>query len=191
LRFATATGDHRNIFASMTIPVAARSPSAGPLAAPEFFQSSELPPRLGPASAGLFFCAHGPASCGVRWPTCGRKSIGLNRRTLHRHLAREEQTFSSIIDAVRSELATRYIGDRDLASISTWVFGPKRFFAMVSQPVRLQRLRVACHPKFVTEIQRPCSGRYRGEIVFTAPLIPAHRGEAVVARPIFTTTGYR
>ena len=44
--------------------------------------------------------------------------LGLNRRTLHRHLAREGQTFSSIIDAVRAELATRYIGNRDLTSIS-------------------------------------------------------------------------
>ena len=45
--------------------------------------------------------------------------LGLNnRRTLHRHLAREGQTFSSIIDEVRSELATRYIGNRDLTSIS-------------------------------------------------------------------------
>jgi AraC-like DNA-binding protein len=44
--------------------------------------------------------------------------LGLNRRTLHRQLAREGQTFSSIIDAVRSELATRYIGNRDLTSIS-------------------------------------------------------------------------
>jgi AraC-like DNA-binding protein len=46
------------------------------------------------------------------------KRMGINRRTLHRHLAREGQTFSSIIDAVRAELATRYIGSRDLASIS-------------------------------------------------------------------------
>src|SRR5262245_5254389 len=46
------------------------------------------------------------------------KRLGLNRRKLHRHLAREGQTFSSIIDAVRAELATRYIGNRDLASIS-------------------------------------------------------------------------
>jgi AraC-like DNA-binding protein len=46
------------------------------------------------------------------------KRLGLNRRTLHRHLAREGQTFSSIIDTVRAELATRYIGNRDLASIS-------------------------------------------------------------------------
>jgi AraC-like DNA-binding protein len=44
--------------------------------------------------------------------------LGLNRRTLHRQLAREGQTFSSIIDAVRSELASRYIGNRDLTSIS-------------------------------------------------------------------------
>jgi AraC-like DNA-binding protein len=46
------------------------------------------------------------------------KRLGLNRRTLHRNLAREGQTFSSIIDTVRAELATRYIGNRDLASIS-------------------------------------------------------------------------
>jgi len=46
------------------------------------------------------------------------KRLGLNRRTLHRQLAREGQTFSSIIDTVRSELATRYIGNRDLTSIS-------------------------------------------------------------------------
>jgi len=46
------------------------------------------------------------------------KRVGLNRRTLHRHLAREGQTFSFIIDSVRAELATRYIGNRDLASIA-------------------------------------------------------------------------
>jgi AraC-like DNA-binding protein len=48
------------------------------------------------------------------------KRVGVDRRTLHRHLAREGQTFSSIIDSVRAELAARYIGsgDRDLASIA-------------------------------------------------------------------------
>jgi AraC-like DNA-binding protein len=48
------------------------------------------------------------------------KRVGLDRRTLHRHLAREGQTFSAIIDSVRAELAARYIGndDRDLASIA-------------------------------------------------------------------------
>ena len=46
--------------------------------------------------------------------------IGVDRRTLHRHLAREGLTFSSIIDSVRAELAARYIGNRDrsLASIA-------------------------------------------------------------------------
>ena len=46
--------------------------------------------------------------------------IGVDRRTLHRHLAREGLTFSSIIASVRAELAARYIGNRDrsLASIS-------------------------------------------------------------------------
>ena len=48
------------------------------------------------------------------------KRVGVDRRTLHRHLAREGQTFSSIIDSVRAELAARYIGsgDRDLASVA-------------------------------------------------------------------------
>src|SRR5262249_39420274 len=46
------------------------------------------------------------------------KRLGTDRRTLHRHLAREDQTFSAIIDSVRAELATRYIGNRDLASIA-------------------------------------------------------------------------
>jgi AraC-like DNA-binding protein len=46
--------------------------------------------------------------------------LGTDRRTLHRHLAGEGQTFSAIIDSVRAELAARYIGngDRDLASIA-------------------------------------------------------------------------
>jgi AraC-like DNA-binding protein len=46
--------------------------------------------------------------------------MGIDRRTLHRHLAREGLTFSSIIDSVRAELATRYVGNRDrsLASIA-------------------------------------------------------------------------
>src|SRR5262249_19828044 len=35
--------------------------------------------------------------------------LGVNRRTVHRHLMREGETFSGLIDAVRAELATRYI----------------------------------------------------------------------------------
>lgn len=39
--------------------------------------------------------------------------LGVDRRTVHRHLAREGKTFSAMINAVRAELATRYIGNRD------------------------------------------------------------------------------
>ena len=46
--------------------------------------------------------------------------LGVDRRTVHRHLAREGETFSSVIDQVRAELATRYIDNRDrpLASVA-------------------------------------------------------------------------
>jgi AraC-like DNA-binding protein len=47
--------------------------------------------------------------------------FGVDRRTLHRHLAREGQTFSGIVDAVRRELADRYMKDsrRTLADVSS------------------------------------------------------------------------
>jgi AraC-like DNA-binding protein len=35
--------------------------------------------------------------------------LGIDRRTIHRHLAREDQTFSRIVEAVRVELAERYV----------------------------------------------------------------------------------
>ena len=46
--------------------------------------------------------------------------LGVDRRTVHRHLAREGQTFSSVMDSVRAELVTRYIENRNrpLASVS-------------------------------------------------------------------------
>ena len=46
--------------------------------------------------------------------------LGVNSRTLHRHLAREGETFSSIVDSVRAELARRYVQDngRSLSEIS-------------------------------------------------------------------------
>ncbi len=34
--------------------------------------------------------------------------LGVTRRTIHRHLAQEERTFSDIVDGVRRELAARY-----------------------------------------------------------------------------------
>ena len=60
--------------------------------------------------------------------------MGINRRTLHRHLATEGHTFSGLVQAVRRELAQRYVSDRlrpltevaqllgfsDLSSFSRW-----------------------------------------------------------------------
>ena len=45
--------------------------------------------------------------------------LGVDRRTIHRRLAKEGETFSSIVDAVRRELAQRYLADkRSLAEIA-------------------------------------------------------------------------
>jgi AraC-like DNA-binding protein len=49
------------------------------------------------------------------------QTLGVNRRTIHRHLAEEGQTFSGIVDAVRRELAQRYVKDkhRTLTEVSS------------------------------------------------------------------------
>ncbi len=45
--------------------------------------------------------------------------LGVDRRTIHRRLAKEGETFSGIVDAVRRELAQRYLADkRSLAEIA-------------------------------------------------------------------------
>jgi len=46
--------------------------------------------------------------------------LGVTRRTAHRQLAREGETFSSIVDGARRELAARYVedGGRPLAEVS-------------------------------------------------------------------------
>jgi AraC-like DNA-binding protein len=38
--------------------------------------------------------------------------MGVDRRTVHRRLAREQQTFSGLVETVRRELAERYLKDR-------------------------------------------------------------------------------
>jgi AraC-like DNA-binding protein len=38
--------------------------------------------------------------------------LGMDRRTLHRHLGRSGETFSSIVDEVRSDLALRYLEEQ-------------------------------------------------------------------------------
>jgi AraC-like DNA-binding protein len=37
--------------------------------------------------------------------------VGMSRRTLHRQLAQDGETFSSIFNAVRTDLARRYVED--------------------------------------------------------------------------------
>ena len=39
--------------------------------------------------------------------------LGVDRRTIHRHLAQEGQTFTSLLDSVRAELVSRYVGNRE------------------------------------------------------------------------------
>ena len=48
------------------------------------------------------------------------KHLGIDRRTIHRHLAEQRTTFSGIIDDLRAELAASYIdrGDRPLSSVA-------------------------------------------------------------------------
>src|SRR5262249_19727045 len=46
--------------------------------------------------------------------------LGVDRRTIHRHLSKEGETFSSLLESVRTELVTRYFNNRDqpLSSIA-------------------------------------------------------------------------
>ena len=48
----------------------------------------------------------------VKRPTAGRGTLSpqfIDRRTVHRHLARSGETFSSLVDDVRAELAESYL----------------------------------------------------------------------------------
>jgi len=46
--------------------------------------------------------------------------LGMDRRTLHRHLVRNDESFSSLLDAVRVELAARHVrlGLRRIADVA-------------------------------------------------------------------------
>ena len=75
-------------------------------------------PRATQQVRGLIVLLLGTGRCTIDLVA---QHLGVDRRTVHRHLAGEQQTFSSIVDAVRRELATRYMADRDrsLAEISS------------------------------------------------------------------------
>jgi AraC-like DNA-binding protein len=73
------------------------------------------------------------------------KHLGVDRRTLHRHLARDGETFLTLVDSARAALAMRYIENRErplaplaellgfsaLSAFSRWFRG--RFGCSVSQ----------------------------------------------------------
>jgi AraC-like DNA-binding protein len=69
--------------------------------------------------------------------------LDMNSRTLHRYLARDGETFSSIVDAVRVDLARRYVEDqsRSLSEVSD-LLG----FSAWSSFSRCFRAEFACSP---------------------------------------------
>jgi AraC-like DNA-binding protein len=81
------------------------------------------------------------------------KHLGVDRRTLHRHLARDGETFLTLVDSVRSELAIRYIDNRErpLASVAE-LLG----FSALSAFSRWFRGRFGCSvSQWRTTVRRP------------------------------------
>ncbi len=65
---------------------------------------------------GLVVALLGSGTCTI---DRAAQHMGVDRRTIHRRLAKEGESFSSIVDAVRRELAERYLADRrSLAEVS-------------------------------------------------------------------------
>ena len=64
-------------------------------------------------SAKVRECVYLMLSSGLCSAAHVAKRLGTDRRTIHRHLAKEGETFTSLVDSVRSELVTRYIENRD------------------------------------------------------------------------------
>lgn len=65
-------------------------------------------------------CVHAMLSSGSCSADDVARRLGVDRRTIHRHLAAEGETFTSLLDAIRAELAMRYVSNRErpLASIA-------------------------------------------------------------------------
>jgi len=65
---------------------------------------------------GLVVALLGTGTCTI---DRAAQHLGVDRRTIHRRLSREGETFSSIVDTVRRELAERYLRDkRSLAEVA-------------------------------------------------------------------------
>ena len=76
--------------------------------------------------------------------------LGVDRRTVHRRLASEGETFSAILDAVRSELVTRYIkdSDRPLSVVAEMLgfCGLECPLTLVPRQIRMQLVSLARFP---------------------------------------------
>lgn len=92
-------------------------------------------------------------------------AFGVDRRTVHRYLAREGQTFSAVLESVRRDLAPGYVSDRrrSLAEVSG-LLG----FATPSSFSRWYRRNFGANPAtdrklhpggFATVAVSPCSGQ--------------------------------
>jgi AraC-like DNA-binding protein len=66
----------------------------------------------------LVFTQLGGGSCAIKRTA---QQLGVDPRTVQRHLAREGQTFGGIVESVRRELAGRYVNERHrpLAAVSS------------------------------------------------------------------------
>ena len=86
--------------------------------------------------------------------------LGVDRRTIHRRLAHEGESFSGLVEAVRRELAERYISDphRSLAEVSLLLgfFGANRVFPLV--PAALQGEAVGATQQVRGQVNAPVEG---------------------------------
>ena len=74
-------------------------------------------------------------------------TLGVDRRTLHRHLAAEGESFSSLLHSTRASLAEHYLAnDRysmtDIGQLLGFT-APERLLAVVPPAVRHESQRVA------------------------------------------------
>lgn len=80
--------------------------------------SGEAPEKLSAQIRRLVLGLLGTGACNIEVVA---QHLGVDRRTVHRRLTQEGETFSNIVAGVRRELAVRFLADpqRNLAEIST------------------------------------------------------------------------
>jgi AraC-like DNA-binding protein len=70
------------------------------------------------------------------------RSLGVNRRTVHRNLAKEGQTFTAMLDSTRRDLAERLVRNRPLSEVAEMLA-----FSSHSNFTRWFRSRFGCSPR--------------------------------------------